>query len=29
LRLSIPEWTLICFVGFAFVAIFQLRNRRI
>jgi protein dithiol:quinone oxidoreductase len=27
LRLSIPEWTLICFVGFAFVAIFQLRNR--
>lgn len=28
LRLSIPEWTLICFVLFAIVAIFQLRNRR-
>ena len=28
LRMSIPEWTLICFVLFAALAIFQLRNRR-
>jgi protein dithiol:quinone oxidoreductase len=28
LNLSIPEWTLICFVLFAGMAIFQLRNRR-
>ena len=28
LRLSIPEWTLICFAGFLIVAIFQFRNRR-
>lgn len=27
LRMSIPEWTLICFVLFAALAIFQLRNR--
>jgi protein dithiol:quinone oxidoreductase len=27
LRLSIPEWTLICFVLFAIMAIFQLRDR--
>lgn len=28
LRLSIPEWTLMCFVLFAIMAIFQLLNRR-
>ena len=28
LRLSIPEWTMICFVLFAIMAIFQFRNRR-
>lgn len=28
LRLSIPEWTLICFGLFAMLAIFQFRNRR-
>ncbi len=28
LRLSIPEWTMICFVLFAIMVIFQFRNRR-
>ena len=28
LNLSIPEWTLICFVLFAIVTVFQFRNRR-
>ena len=28
LRLSIPEWTLICFVLFSIMAIFQFGNRR-
>ena len=28
LRLSIPEWTMICFVLFAIMTIFQFRNRR-
>ena len=28
LRLSIPEWTMICFGLFAIMAIFQFRNRR-
>ncbi len=28
LRLSIPEWTMICFVLFAIIVIFQFRNRR-
>lgn len=28
LRLSIPEWTLICFALFVLLALFQLRNRR-
>ena len=29
MKLSIPEWTLICFVLLGIVAIFQFRNRRI
>ena len=28
LRLSIPEWTMICFVLFAIMTIFQFRSRR-
>ena len=28
LRLSIPEWTMICFVLFAIMVVFQFRNRR-
>ncbi len=28
LRLSIPEWTLLCFLLFAVMAMFQFRNRR-